>query len=88
MPLGGGQNGKSFIKPSFLFGDVEFFWNNNPDIGPASWAKLLQFYQDAQKAVLLKLELAAIIDSGKPFVTATYDLEGDGPLVFSCIVLL
>lgn len=34
--------------------------------------------------MLFKLELAAIIDWGKPFVTTTYDLEGDGPLVFTC----
>ena len=27
------------------------------------------------------MELAAILDWGKPFVTATYALEGDGPLV-------
>ena len=27
------------------------------------------------------MELAAIMDWGKPFVTATYSLEGDGPLV-------
>ena len=32
----------------------------------------------------LKLELAATIDVGKHFVKATYFLEGDGPLVFSC----
>ncbi len=67
-----------------LFGDIERFLNNNPDVGPASRAKLIQFYQDPQKGALLKLELAAITHWGKPFVTATYDLEGDGPLVFSC----
>ena len=27
--------------------------------------------------------MAAIIDWGKPFVTATYSLEGDGPLIVS-----
>ena len=32
----------------------------------------------------LKIELASIIDWGKSFVKATYSLEGDGPLVFSC----
>uniref|UniRef100_A0A1X7TZC1 Uncharacterized protein n=1 Tax=Amphimedon queenslandica TaxID=400682 RepID=A0A1X7TZC1_AMPQE len=31
-----------------------------------------------------KLELAALVDWGKPFVTTTYDLEGDGPLAFMC----
>ena len=32
----------------------------------------------------LELELAAFVDGGKHFVSATYYLEGDGPLVFSC----
>ena len=31
----------------------------------------------------LQLELAAVIDIGQHFVRATYDLEGDGPLIFS-----
>jgi hypothetical protein len=56
----------------------------NADVGPASRAKLLTCFQDTQKVILFKLELAAIIDWGKPFVTATYDLEGDGPLAFFC----
>ena len=33
----------------------------------------------------LKLELAAIVHVGEPFVKAIYVLKGDGPLVFSCI---
>ena len=32
----------------------------------------------------LDIELAAMIDAGKHFVQATYYLEGDGPLVFTC----
>ncbi len=32
----------------------------------------------------LKLELAAVIDIGTFFVKATYNLEGDGPLVLTC----
>ena len=32
----------------------------------------------------LKLELAAVMDVGKPFVTATYDLEGDSGLSLAC----
>ena len=34
--------------------------------------------------ISLKLELAITIDLGEHFVKATYFLEGDGPLVFSC----
>ena len=30
------------------------------------------------------MELAAVVDIGELFVKATYYLEGDGPLVFSC----
>lgn len=67
-----------------LFGDIELFLKNNPDIGSATRVKLLSFFQDPQKMVLLKLELAALVDWGKPFVTTTYDLEGDGPLAFMC----
>ena len=32
----------------------------------------------------LELALAAFVDGGNHFVSATYYLEGDGPLVFSC----
>ena len=52
------------------------------DIGSATTtAKLLIFFTDPQKKAQLEVELAAIMDWGKPFVTATYSLEGDGPLV-------
>ena len=66
------------------FGDIELFLDNNPDLGQASRDKLLGFFSNTQKNVYLKLELAAIVDWGRPFVTATYNLEGDGPLVFTC----
>ena len=32
----------------------------------------------------LQIELATVVDYGKPFVSATYTFEGDGPLVFIC----
>ena len=32
----------------------------------------------------LKIELAAVVDWGELFVKATYNLEGDGPLAFTC----
>ena len=40
--------------------------------------------QDSGKLIRLKVELAAIIDIGEPFVKACYYLEGDGPLVLDC----
>lgn len=39
---------------------------------------------DPESLLKLKLELAIAIDVGEHFVKATYYLEGDGPLVFSC----
>ena len=34
--------------------------------------------------VSLHVEVAAVIDWGEPFVKATYELEGDGPLAIRC----
>ena len=33
---------------------------------------------------LLQLELPITVYAGLPFVQATYNLEGDGPLVLTC----
>ena len=41
-------------------------------------------YFDPQSYRDLRLELAAVIDAGVHFVNATYYLEGDGLLIFSC----
>ena len=43
---------------------------------------------DLSKEVYLKVELASVVDYGKPFVTATYTLEGDGPLVLTCFEVI
>ena len=37
-----------------------------------------------QKRVLLKMEVAAVVDAGRPLVQATYVLEGDGPPLVQC----
>lgn len=66
------------------FGDILPFLQNNAGLGPQSRHKLLSFLHDAQKMTYLKIELASVIDWGESFVKATYSLEGDGPLVFSC----
>ena len=34
------------------------------------------------------MELAVVIDYGENFVKATYDLEGDGPLIFRCFEII
>lgn len=71
-----------------LFADVLPFLEENPDLAPATRRKLLAILLDTQKSSKLQLKLAAAIDAGEPFVKATYKLEGDGPLVFSCFDVL
>ena len=66
------------------FGDVLPYLTTNTDLGPNSRRKLLGILQDLSKNALLKIELAAVVDYGEPFVRGTYNLEGDGPLVFIC----
>jgi hypothetical protein len=65
------------------FGDVEPFIRKN-DVSPLCRMKLLELFDDPVSARNLELELAAMIDAGKHFVSATYYLERDGLLVFSC----
>ena len=68
------------------FGDVARFLQEaaaekiDPNIVP----QLQDLLSDPESLVNFKLELAVIIDVGEHFVKATYFLEGDGPLVFSC----
>ena len=66
------------------FGYVEPFLRENEEICPANRQHLLEIFDDPQACQDLRLELAAIVDAGVHFVKATYYLEGDGPLVFSC----
>ena len=68
------------------FGEVAGFLNDAEveNIAPKIVAQLRAILSDPQRLVDLKLELAVTIDVGEHFVKATYYLEGDGPLVFSC----
>ena len=66
------------------FGFVEPFLRENEEICPSSRGHLLEVVNNPQKFQDLRLELAALIDAGVHFVSATYYLEGDGPLIFSC----
>ena len=43
---------------------------------------------DPNKTAYLQVELASVVDFGKPFVIATYRLEGDGPLVLPCFAVI
>ena len=54
--------------------------NENDHLAPATTGQLLDIFNDASDAKDLELELAALTDGGSHFVTATYYLEGDGPL--------
>ena len=61
------------------FGDVEQFIKETKELAPATLDKLKQILSDLVKNVQLRIELAAVIDTGEPFVKTTYTL-GDGPL--------
>lgn len=75
------------LEPVFLlFGDVQPFLQVNDDLGPACMQKILSIFQDQQKAAILKIKLAALVDWDKAFVQGTYNLEGDRALVFRCYV--
>ena len=66
------------------FGDVKAFLDDNQDIGLSTRTKLLDILNDPARIGLLQIELAAVIDAGAPLVKATYNLEGDGALVWQC----
>ena len=69
---------------SEYFGDVEPFLRENDEVSPANRRRLLEILDDPQSCQDLLLELAALVDAGVHFVNATYYLEGDGPLIFTC----
>ena len=54
----------------------------NPDIAPKSEEKLQLLLQTIRKELLM--ELAVSVDVDEVFVKATYNLEGDCPLVLQC----
>ena len=63
------------------FGNIEHFLLRNVDLGPSLQTKLLSIITDTNSLSHLQ---AAVIDVGKNFVKATYNLEGDGALVLQC----
>ena len=67
------------------FGDLATFLNQEEIGSPATIAKLTSILSDQGKNVYLHIELAA---AGRHFVTATYKLEGNGPLVLSCFQVI
>ena len=59
------------------------FWKHT-DISPPTRGKLLSLLSDDEEKKYLMVELAVTIDVAAPFVEATYNLEGDGPLALNC----
>ena len=64
--------------------DVEPFVRDNDHLAPATRAHQMEIFNSPGDSKDLELKLAAFVDGGNHFVSATYYLEGDGPLVFSC----
>ena len=69
---------------SEYFGDVEPFLREKDEVSPANRRRLLEIFDDRRSCQDLRLELAALVDAGVHFVNATYYLQGDGPLIFTC----
>ena len=67
-----------------LLWDVRLFLDSNKEVASRIMDHLRAVMEDDNRLCRLKLELAAIIDIGRHFVAATYDLEGDGALAFAC----
>lgn len=64
---------------------VEPFVRENDHLAPVTRAHLMEIFNFPADSKDLELALAAFVDGGNHFVSATYYLEGDGPLVFSCL---
>ena len=69
---------------SEYFGDVEPFLRENDEVSPANRRRLLEIFDDPRGCQDLRFEFAALVGAGVHFVNATYYLEGDGPLIFTC----
>ena len=50
----------------------------------ATLRQLDEMLANAQTKLLLEMELAAVVNAGKPMVESTYILEGDGMLAWQC----
>ena len=69
---------------SDYFGDVVPLLHENKNLSPVTRQHLLEIVDNRQDLQDLRLELGAIVDSGVHFGNATYCLEGDKPLIFTC----
>lgn len=62
------------------FGDVSSFLRND-SLPSVSAGKLRGILDDPAKCRKLKIEIAITVDAMTPFISSTYLLEGDGPLI-------
>ena len=62
------------------FADVKAFLRNL-DVAPAYCKNLLSIFDDQERLIQLKMQLAVTIDAGRVFVSKTYLLEGDGDII-------
>eukprot|EP00117_Sycon_ciliatum_P009331 scpid82859/ scgid11669/ len=63
-----------------LFGDVVDFLQAEVETSAALRSRLRRKVEDLQARGQIQMELAVTVEFSKPFVQATYKLEGDGPL--------
>ena len=59
------------------------FLDEIKDIAPRIGDHLRSLLADDDDRKKLIIELCAVIDAGEPFVKTTYNLEGDGLLIFT-----
>ena len=71
-----------------FFGDILPFLKENPELSSATNQKLVTMLENPSAKPLIQIELAAVIDAGKPFVKATYNLEADGVMCFETLSAL
>ena len=53
-------------------------------LGSLHHSNMLELLSNPTKSTQLQIELAITVDVVNAFVNSTYNLEGDGPLVFYC----
>lgn len=78
LRLDGGQSLKLSNKSMICL--VTYLTFLTADLPAVTKKKLTDICNQPQQQALLKIELAATVDAMEPFVKATYNLEGDGPL--------
>lgn len=71
-----------------FFADIAPFLEANPELSPATSQKLLNMLHTPAVKAPLQAELAVVVDAGEALVKATYNLEGDGPLILRCYKIL